>query len=302
MTSRIEIPERSHAERLLALLKPLAMANRAARGPGFHSHARELFSYCCVERERLASVVSETNRIGVVLSGEKEFWLGDAGQRFVAGDVFVLPARQAFDAVNIPAEANGLYESLLVEVTAVPRWVMEMPGARAPSAFDLRVPLGPELVDALGHAAISLSASDHAGALAGHRLAEVLMLLRKVPAAACLFRQSLAERCAFLVAAQPSRRWTAQELGRELGVAASTLRRKLGWEGTSLRQVLAQARMQLAHGMLARGEGNISDAAGMAGYASRSHFARRFASVYGATPSDVRTSGGQAGQERGPAQ
>ncbi|WP_269930532.1 helix-turn-helix transcriptional regulator [Aminobacter sp. HY435] len=288
MTSLIELPERSHAQRLLKLLKPLAMANRTARGPGFHSHARELFSYCCVERERLASVVSETNRIGVVLSGEKEFWLGDAGQRFVAGDVFVLPKGQAFDAVNIPSEANGLYESLLVDVTDVPRWVLEMPGARTPSGFDLRVPLGGELVDALGHAAIALSASSHAGALAGHRLAEVLMLLRRVPAAVCLFEQSLAERAAWLVAGAPSRRWTAQAIGREFGLGASTLRRKLREEGTSLRQVLAAARMQLAHEMLARGEGNISDAAGIAGYASRSHFARRFVSVYGSTPSEVR--------------
>jgi len=292
MSSPIEIPERAHAQRLLKLLRPLAAANRGARQPGFHSHARELFSYCCVERERLASVVSETNRIGVVLSGEKEFWLGDTGQRFVAGDVFVLPKGQAFDAINIPSEANGLYESLLVDVTDVPRWVLEMPGARAPSGFDLRVPLGGELVDALGHAAISLSASDHAGALAGHRLAEVLMLLRQVPAAACLFEQSLAERAGWLVAATPSRRWTAEAIGRELGLGASTLRRKLGEEGTSLRQVLAEARMQLAHEMLLRGDGNISDAADIAGYASRSHFARRFASVYGATPSEVRLQGG----------
>lgn len=289
MTTLIEIPQRAHAQRLLHLLKPLAMASRTARGPGFHSHGKELFSYCCVERERLASVVSETNRIGVVLSGEKEFWLGDVGQRFVAGDVFVLPAGQAFDAVNMPSEANGLYESLLVDVTEVPRWILEMPGARAAAGgFDLRVPLGAELVDALGHAAISLGASEHAGALADHRLAEVLILLRKAPAAACLFAQSLAERAAWLVAGSPSKRWTAEALGRELGVGASTLRRKLGAQGTSLRQVMASARMQLAHEMLARGEGNISDAAGIAGYASRSHFARRFVSVYGATPSEVR--------------
>lgn len=289
MTRPIETFPRSLAQRLLQLLKPLAMANRGARDPGVHNHARQLFSYCCFERERLASVVSETPRIGIVLSGEKEFWLGDAGQRFVAGDVFVLPAGPEFDVVNIPSEASGLYESLLVDVTEVPKWVLEMPGASAaPRAFDLRVPLTAELVDALGHAAISLRASEHAGALAGHRLAEVLILLRNVPTAACLFEQSLAERTAWLVAGSPSKRWTAEAIGRELGVGASTLRRKLGEEGTSLRRVMATARMQLAHAMLARGEGNITDAASVAGYASRSHFLRRFRSVYGASPADVR--------------
>ncbi|MBT1156383.1 helix-turn-helix domain-containing protein [Aminobacter anthyllidis] len=288
MLKSVEDAQGTLSRRLLQLLKPLAMASRTARGPGFHSHARQLFSYCCIERERLASVVSEMPRIGIVLSGEKEFWLGDAGQRFVAGDVFVLPAGTAFDAVNIPSDTSGLYESLLVEITQVPKWVQEMPGARPAAGFDLRVPLSQELVDALGHAAISLGGSDHAAALAEHRLAEVLILLRKMPVAQLLFAQSLAERAAWLVARAPSKRWTAEEIGRELGVGASTLRRKLVEAGTSLRGVQASARMQLAHEMLVRGEGNLTDAADAAGYASRSHFARRFQAVYGASPAQVR--------------
>jgi AraC-like DNA-binding protein len=288
MPKPVEDAQSILSRRLLQLLRPLAMSSRTARGPGLHTFARQLFSYCCIERERLASVVSEMPRIGIVLSGEKEFWLGDAGQRFVAGDVFVLPAGTAFDAVNIPSETNGLYESLLVEVTQVPKWVQEMPGARPVAGFDLRVPLTSELVDALGHAAISLGGSDHAAALAEHRLAEVLILLRKMPVAQPLFVQSLAERAAWLVARAPAKRWTAEEIGRELGVGASTLRRKLVEAGTSLRGVQASARMHLAHEMLVRGAGNITDAADAAGYASRSHFARRFQAVYGASPADVR--------------
>ncbi|MBB6464386.1 helix-turn-helix transcriptional regulator [Aminobacter carboxidus] len=288
MLKPVEDAHSTLSRRLLQLLRPLAMSSRTARGPGLHTFARQLFSYCCIERERLVSVVSEMPRIGIVLSGEKEFWLGDAGQRFVAGDVFVLPAGTAFDAVNIPSEASGLYESLLVEITQVPKWVQEMPGARPVAGFDLRVPLSQELVDALGHAAISLSGSDHAAALAGHRLAEVLILLRKMPVAQPLFAQSLAERAAWLVARAPAKRWTAEEIGRELGVGASTLRRKLVEAGTSLRGVQASARMQLAHEMLVRGEGNITDAANAAGYASRSHFARRFQAVYGASPAEIR--------------
>lgn len=288
MLKPVEDAQSTLSRRLLQLLRPLAMSSRTARGPGLHTFARQLFSYCCIERERLVSVVSEMPRIGIVLSGEKEFWLGDAGQRFVAGDVFVLPAGTAFDAVNIPSEASGLYESLLVEITQVPKWVQEMPGARPVAGFDLRVPLSQELVDALGHAAISLSGSDHAAALAGHRLAEVLILLRKMPVAQPLFAQSLAERAAWLVARAPAKRWTAEEIGRELGVGASTLRRKLVEAGTSLRGVQASARMQLAHEMLVRGEGNIADAVDAAGYASRSHFARRFQAVYGASPAEIR--------------
>ena len=176
------------AERLLQHLKPL-VSTQAGGGPVTHAYGPQLFSYCCFETERLALVISDKPRIGIVLSGEKEFWLGGAGQRLTAGDVFVLPAGPEFDVVNIPAEANGLYEALLVEVDQVPKSVLEMAGpARRPATgLDLKVPLSIELVDALAHAAISLAASGHAKALAEHRLVEVLILLRTVPAAACLY-------------------------------------------------------------------------------------------------------------------
>jgi AraC-like DNA-binding protein len=41
--------------------------------------------------------------------------------------------------------------------------------------------------------------------------------------------------------------------------------------------------------MLARGEANVTAAAEAAGYTSRSHFTRRFRSVYGNTPGEHRT-------------
>ncbi|MBN9234595.1 MULTISPECIES: helix-turn-helix transcriptional regulator [Phyllobacteriaceae] len=289
-----DTPRRNLAERLLKALRPLALdPARPRKQPGMHPHGRQLFSYCCFTSERLARVINEKPIIGIVLSGSKEIWLGDAGQRFEAGDVFVFPHGRAFDVVNVPSETTGIYESLIVEIARIPESVRRLgQPLRAPAAgLDLRVPLTEELADALPHAAVVLAASGHAGALAEHRLAEVLLLLREVPAAAWLFEVSLAEHVAWLIASEPARRWTAEAIGRALGIGASTLRRRLVEDGTSLRAVLADTRMQLAHDILAKGEGNVTAAIGAAGYASRSHFGRQFRGRYGASPSAVRQQG-----------
>ncbi|RJG44600.1 helix-turn-helix domain-containing protein [Mesorhizobium sp. DCY119] len=276
---------------LLQRLRPLALdPDRPHKTSGMHVHADQLFSYCCFDMERLALVTTAEPLIGIVLSGEKEFWIGGMGQRFGAGEVFVLPAGLECDVVNIPGERSGLYESLLVEV---PRTMPKPAKVRhrhvsVTSGFDMRVRLTGELVDAVAHAAIALRASAHAESLATHRLGEVLLLLRDEPAAQCLFDTSLADRIGWLVLGEPARQWTAADIGREIGLGASTLRRRLAEDGTSLRKVLASSRMQLAHELLTRGEGNVTEAAEAAGYASRSHFVRRFQSVYGASPSEHR--------------
>lgn len=283
------------ARLLLQRLKPLASDLDGAASPaGVRQRGAQLFTYCCLARERLARISAEKPRLGVVLSGEKEFWLGDAGQHFAAGEVFALPAGVAFDVVNIPPGNGGPYETLLLDIERIPPALQGRALRGSPSrGLDMRVRLSQELVEAIGHAAIVLSESDHATALAEHRLTEVLLLLANEPAAACLFSQPLADRIAWLVGGAPSERWTADRLGRELGVASSTLRRRLAEQGTSLRDIQASARMRLAHDMLATGRGNLAQAANAAGYSSRSHFTRRFRAIYGRAPAEIR-----AGQDR----
>lgn len=278
--------------RLLDRLRPLAADQGSSRrATGVHPHGRQLFSYCAFTIERLAQVEITNPIIGIVISGEKEVWLGDAGRRLSSGDVFVLPGGVAVDVVNIPSERTGIYETLIVEIAQMP----SLPAGPAPAAdmgassFEIRVRLTPDLVDALGHAAITLSASDHAETLAEHRLAEILMLLRGEPAARALFEQSVAERITRMVLGEPSRRWTGAEVADRLGIGASTLRRRLADDGNSLREVLAAARMQLAREILSTGRGGVVEAAEAAGYASRSHFARRFRSIYGVAPGQLRT-------------
>jgi len=277
---------------LLDRLRPLAtVPGRPRKDPGMHMFGRQIFTYCCFRTERLAQVTIARPLIGIVLSGAKEFWLGDAGRRFTAGEVFILPGGATLDVVNLPDERHGLYESLLVEVPSLPPSIARLSGSLpAPrEEFDIRVTLTPDLVDALAHAATTLATSDQAAILGEHRLAEVLLLLRADPAARPLFEVSLGDRIRWMVAADPQRRWTAEALARRLAMGASTLRRRLTAEGTPLRDVLAGARMQVAQELLLRGTGNVTAAAEAAGYSSRSHFTRRFRAVYGSAPGEHRT-------------
>lgn len=284
--------QRLLSRRLLTRLRPLAHDPALSPGkPGLHSYSHQLFRYCCFERERVAQVRKTVPVIGIIVSGFKEFWLGDASQHFEAGTVFVLPPGPEFTVVNIPDNRNGRFEALLVEVEQVPREIACLPSRRSTTGhgFDLKVRLSAELVETLAHATMALCASDHAATLARYRLAEVLALLRDEPAARPLFCPPLTDRIAWLVLGAPDRQWTAAALGRELGLAASTLRRQLADRGTSLRRILAAVRMEIAYRILTAGEGNVSQAAAAAGYASRSHFVRRYRSVYGALPSTHRT-------------
>ena len=275
---------------LLQRLRPLAAdLARARQAPGLFSHAPQLFSYCCFRAERIARARVSEPLVGVILRGEKAFWSGDDSRRYGPGTVFVFPAGPVFDVVNTPEARSGLYESLLV---APPRELCREAGPPPPLAgaptLDLRAPLSEELGEALAHAALSLRPSAMAGELRLRRLAEVLLLLRDAPAARPLFAASLGESVAWIVRGAPEHPWTAREISRRLHMGCSTLRRKLAAEGTSLREVLAGVRMEAARRLLASGEGNVSDAALAAGYASRSHFSRRYRAVHGLTPRQSR--------------
>ncbi len=254
-----------------------------------HHHCSQMFTYCCFAAERVVAFEPPHAVIGIVLSGAKEFWIGDQGHRYTAGHVFILPKDIKVDVVNIPDERHGLYESLCVQVLEVPpSLAIAETKAGHRGHFDGEVKLTPALVDALSHAALSLAASDQALAIAKHRLNEVLMLLHGDPAARSLYDVSLVERITRMVAADPTMDWTAQRIAGKIGMGASTLRRRLQQDGTSLREVLASARMRVARSLLESGTVNISAAAEAAGYASRSHFVRRYRSIFGAAPSEHR--------------
>ena len=276
-------PDDRLRERLLARLRGF----RAPGAAGVHNHARNLFSYCALERERLAAIKLPHPLIGIVLRGRKEVWLGDANQVFEPGSVIVLPRNIPMDVVNMP-EDNGIYESLILEVPELPEGVAPLSlaerRAREKASNGFGVALSDGLVEALSHAASAITHDETSETVKTLRLSEVLALLRPLPAARALFYARLSDEVAWLIASAPSQDWTVSRIAEEIGLGASTLRRRLTAEGCSFRMILREARLNLARSALAAGASSVT-AAEAAGYISRSHFARRYRESFGTTPS-----------------
>lgn len=272
---------------LLDRLRPV-VSGRLDRG--MHPYGGQLFAYCCFDRERMTALQLDCPMICIVLYGQKDVWLGDRAQSFPAGSVFVLPAGVPMDVVNIPDATNGLYVALRLDVPSLPEGITPLSAAerlegRAAGSFG--VPLGEDLVEALCHAATSIADESTGETIKRLRMTEVLALLRPLPQARALFRQSVAEEVAWLIATAPSEQWSVAEVARELGFGASTLRRRLSVEGTSFRTILRRERLRAGHNALAAGASSLA-AAEAAGYSSRSHFSRRFRESFGTSPSGRR--------------
>ncbi|MFP5077441.1 helix-turn-helix domain-containing protein [Rhizobium sp. YIM 134829] len=278
-------------------LRPVLVERlRTIRAPegtrGRHSHGGSLFSHCALDRERLASIRLEAPLIGILLRGRKEVWIGDRMSLFLPGTVFVLPAGVEMDVVNIPAE-NAAYESLILEVARLPDGIAPLiPFDQKPVAQVAQdpfiIPLTPDLVDTLAHAARAIASAAIEETVARVRLIEVLTVLRSVPAAAPLFSMSLADQVAWLIRSAPDEDWSVERLARKLGIGASTLRRRLSGAGRPFRSILRTERLTAAAQALSAGASSIA-AAEAAGYASRSHFARHFREDYGVSPKALRT-------------
>jgi AraC-type transcriptional regulator N-terminus len=153
----------------------------APASSGVHNHARNLFSYCALERERLAAIKLTHPIIGIVLRGRKEVWLGDVSQTFLPGSVIVLPRNIPMDVVNIPGD-SGIYESLVLEVPMLPEGVAPLTLAerrsREETSRAFYVTLSDDLVEALSHAATMIRNEAMSEAVQALRLKEMLTLLR----------------------------------------------------------------------------------------------------------------------------
>ncbi len=217
-----------------------------------------VFTYGCIARERIASVRMRLPVIGVVLCGTKEVWLGDRCQTLPAGSLFVLPRAVSLDVVNLPDERLGLYESLLMEMDGLPVGVEPLTqnerGPAVPGRFLL--PMTRDLVEAVAHAAATLTQAPARDRICALRLAEIMMLLRHCPEARPLFDQSTADNVTWQLQSAPSEAWSVERVARLLGIGGSTLRRQLAAEGRTFRQLLMDVRMKTAHAALQAGAGS----------------------------------------------
>lgn len=301
MNDRPQFEAEDLRRRLLDRLFEGLAGLRDPRPAGTHPHGKGLFTYGAIRRERIAAITLAHPLIGVVLRGRKEVWFGgDLAERLLPGMVFALPAGVPLDVVNVPCERAGLYESLIFEITKLPAPVaaLPQPAATAWTGPDVRLTLTADLVEAVAHAATAIADGPARARVGELRLAEMLTLLAGDAAARHLFARRLSDDLALRMAARPDEDWSVGRAAAALGLGGSTLRRRLACEGTGFRAILTRVRMEAARRLLSTGAAS-GDAALASGYASRSHFARRYRAAFGTLPGGGADGGGAFAGTRG---
>jgi AraC-like DNA-binding protein len=92
-------------------------------------------------------------------------------------------------------------------------------------------------------------------------------------------------RAITLLHERPAEPWTIEELGRQVGLSRSALHERfVALAGQPPMQYLAQWRMQLAAGLLRRGDAKVAAVAQEVGYDSEAAFARAFKRLVGRPP------------------
>jgi AraC-like DNA-binding protein len=278
---------------LLQALRRLARTDNRPSAPLRATTRPSMFSFVTRERERIADVFLPRPSLVVVLDGSKELITMGRTMRFTAGHAIVFPAGWRGDVVNQPDRRAGFYRALMLDFSealvlgahrAHPEW-------RAPSrAWNVEVPLDSLLIGAIHHAADGIASESIPSILADHRIMEVLLILGMrgvLPLRPLAGTQSMTEAVRELVRWRPDHPWTAELLSAELGTSNATLRRKLTYEGQSLRALLAKERMTAAAAMLKAERVSLRDAALASGYRSPRRFVERFRHIEGADPRTI---------------
>jgi AraC-like DNA-binding protein len=109
-------------------------------------------------------------------------------------------------------------------------------------------------------------------------------------------RDPIAGKALTLLHARPAKEWTLDDLARESHTSRSVLAERFKhFVGEPPMQYLARWRMQLAAGLLAEGNANVSAVAYEVGYGSEAAFSRAFKKMVGVSPAAWRSNAGASG-------
>lgn len=227
--------------------------------------------------------------VALPLQGRKRALEGGEWISSVPGELFLVPGSRRVDVENIPDAESGEYVALGVLISAnileaarqlIPDHVQAEPGPIA------SVPLE-SLVDPLLNWGESLQHERYPQAC--HGMLGVVLRLYEMGYHGLLSRpvESLAARVRNLVAGNLSREWVSGDIEDALGMSGATLRRHLAAEGTSLRDVIVNARLARSLELLYSTRLPVKAVAQRVGYASASSFTKRFTERYGMEPSRI---------------
>ncbi len=289
----------THKEDMLRRLAPLAGHDTRyiARGDKFSF----LSAFVTREIETIQTISMPVAGLLVVVEGVKSIvW---RGRTFVyrPGMAFALPADTVVDVVNEPDPRSGMYRALFLGFSpdqleeARRRWSSL---ARDRQSVDPSVEVTPGLASAILHASEALAGVVAVSSrVTEQRIQEILLALAECGAAPLrpdVKASAIADAVRLTIRNAPAHPWTAGLVAKVLHMSEPTLRRHLRSEGASFRQILAEQRMRAARSLLLEGRSNVAEAAIIGGYASLSHFAKRFRLTYGYLPSEI-VAGGRLG-------
>jgi len=224
------------------------------------------------------------------LEGEFRYRENDEWRSVLPGEILVIPNARSIDIEYAPSDQSGEFVALSVVLTEeqleAARLLLSAPPPQdtgsiaAVSVSSLLSPLT-RWTQAMREGKRPLSL---------HAMVEVVLWLYAMGHHALLrARQpSLAMKIRQMVAEKPGHSWTAAEIEEITGLSGPTLRRHLASESTSLRSVIADARIGAALRLLMTSELPVKTIAARVGYNSAASFSRQFTERYGVEPTGFR--------------
>ncbi len=279
-------------QEMLRRLAPLASQDtrNIARGDRFSF----LSAFVARETETIQTISMPVAGLLIVVEGVKKVYWGGRTFVYPPGMAFALPAGTYVDVVNEPDPRSGIYRALFLGFSAElledarRRW-SSLAGGR--QSTDPTVEITPGLASAVLHTSEALAGVVEVSPLVTEqRIQEILLTLAECGAAPLkpdLKTSSMTDAVRLTLRNAPAHPWTVGVVADRLKTSEPTLRRHLRQEGASFRQILAEERMRAARSLLLEGQTNVAEAAVIGGYASLSHFAKRFRSMYGYLPSEL---------------
>lgn len=238
---------------------------------------------------QVKSLQVERPMLGLVLHGEKRLSTSQQQLQLHSGDLFLITGSCQVDAFNAPDPASQRYLSITLtlcdEVLQAARILWAQPVLADTSRL-----IGLPVVQ-VEPVLLAWCQALQQGHYEQARVALVNLVIG-------LCRQGhhallapppprLADQVHQMVAAQPERRWLSSDVESALHLSGATLRRKLASEGTSLSQVLVDARMGRALELFYTTQLPIKSVAARVGYQSVASFARQFQARYDITPAQI---------------
>ncbi len=273
-------PERRSASALLASLLDLARSPDALP--------------CDCLRSVQAHQVNQYDADGATLSfpllGRFRYRERDRWREVCPGDILLVPTARNIDVRYIPDPDQGEFVALSVglldEQLEAARLLLAAPpppGTDEIAAVPFDTVLSPLMrwAEAMRHGRRTLSLLAMLEIVISlYESGYITLLHPRAPSLATTIRRA--------VARDPAHGWSSAELEALTGLSGPTLRRRMAEEQTTLRAVIADARIAQALRLLMTSRLPLKTVASRVGYSSLASFSRQFVERYGTEPSSFR--------------